>query len=42
MAFAVENTESRIMRHVQFHLELDDDLTIIEAHDISEEVEESS
>lgn len=29
-----------IMQYVQFHLELDDDLTIIEAHDISEEVEE--
>ena len=28
------------MSYVQFHLELDDTLTIIEAHDISDEVEE--
>ena len=32
--------QSGIMNYVQFHLELDDELTIIEAHDISDEVEE--
>ncbi|MCM8536495.1 MAG: cation diffusion facilitator family transporter [Lentisphaeraceae bacterium] len=32
--------QAGIFSYVQFHLELDDDLTIMEAHDISDEVED--
>jgi ferrous-iron efflux pump FieF len=32
--------QAGIVSYVQFHLELDDELTIIEAHDISDEVED--